>query len=174
MRFKNAKELYILDFTGNSIKILKNGVFKNATGLGILNLQKNKIKSIGVNAFINTALGYVLLNNNLLNYIKAGVFDHSPELYCLDMSYNNISIIPKTLFKNNLNLKSLLLEHNQIKILENGTFDNLLILTDLNLSNNKIVAIGKIPDKNFDFTLENNLLQSYTIGSFIEEVNIYI
>lgn len=89
------------------------------------------------------------------------------------MSYNNISIIPKTLFKNNLNLKSLLLEHNQIKILENGTFDNLLILTDLNLSNNKIVAIGKIPDKNFDFTLENNLLQSYTIGSFIEEVNIY-
>lgn len=152
--------------------MLKNGVFRNAPSLNLLYLQYNKIRTIGVNAFMKTSLGYLCLNNNLLNTIKAGVFDHSPELYVLYLNNNNLTKIPKTLFKMNLKLYFISLENNQLTDIESGTFDQLPILTELDLSFNKLVTVGK-HDFQKVLTVNDNFLKTYIIGLAEEEVLIY-
>lgn len=119
------------------------------------------------------SLIFLFLTNNLLNNIKVGLFDHSPQLAYLYLDGNNLTKIPKAMFKNNLKLEELSLEKNRIIDIENGTFDYLFSLRMLNLDNNMLFMIGKTQD-NYKFTsnCNNNLLQSYVIGSLQEEVNI--
>ena len=101
-----------------------------------LSLKGNpKIKSIGFQAFKNSKLDYLNIENcnvEILNKLGA------EHLSIAHFSNNNIREIEKDVFQNMLKLKELHLDHNSISNIDENAFQDLTSLELLKLSHNVI------------------------------------
>ncbi|XP_052805754.1 toll-like receptor 4 [Mya arenaria] len=67
--FQNLSLLNELDLSFNRLRYLPSEIFKGLTGLEILKLDNNNIKTFAVNMQMMTRLNILILNNNKLRYI---------------------------------------------------------------------------------------------------------
>lgn len=84
----------------------------------LLDLSKNRLKTLGPEEFIN----YPLLEE-------------------LQLNENTISAVEPGAFSNLMNLRTLGLRNNQLKLIQLGVFTGLVNLTQLDISENKIVIL---------------------------------
>lgn len=145
--FKSYKALQILNLSKNKIKSLGNVVFLHLESLEELDLRNNLIESIHINAFdeCSKKLKGVDLTNNQLKQIYETMIDalgHS-ELSYLILDYNNIEeIIPPTSDTNS---------PRQFKV--------------LSFSFNKLKAFNYNCSKVMSLYLDSNLLEEFMIGN---------
>lgn len=88
------------------------------TEIRLLDLSKNRLKTLGPDEFINY-----------------------PQLEDLQLNENTISDIEPGAFSNLMNLRTLGLRNNELKLIQLGVFTGLTNLTELDISENKIVIL---------------------------------
>ncbi|XP_052804611.1 toll-like receptor 4 [Mya arenaria] len=69
LTFQSLSLLNELDLSFNRLRYLPSDIFKGLTGLEILKLNNNKLKTFAVNMQMTTRLNILLLNHNNLRYI---------------------------------------------------------------------------------------------------------
>jgi Leucine-rich repeat (LRR) protein len=165
--FHNQILLETLDLSFNEIKYLDSNVtFQKLSSLKILNLQNNKLNSIGSYLF-----GYLiqltelnLVSNNISFLSEYCLFNQS-KLKVLRLSLNQI--ISTCFFRNNnftKELEILDLEQNRIAFIEGSTFQFYPKLKLLNLNSNPIKSL---PTNLFtNFVLQSLKLSNTSISLF--------
>ncbi|CAM1154179.1 Uncharacterised protein g11100 [Pycnogonum litorale] len=134
-----------------------------------LNLEYNKIESLGRSLYNCTELKSLNIDNNIITNIQSA-FANNNALLDLMMKRNKLTSLKSSSFFNLVHLELLDLSHNQIRKIEIGVFANKDALTNLNLENNKLAVILK---HTFDKTpnlitllLNNNLISKVEDNAF--------
>ena len=100
--FNDLKDNHLLYFVldNNGIKVLKNGVFKGNPLLKSMTISNNKLQKISTNTFIGLSrLTFLWMDNNQIKAFSNGALYHLTALDWLNLEYNNLTTIPKNLFK---------------------------------------------------------------------------
>ncbi|XP_076627413.1 leucine-rich repeat transmembrane protein FLRT3 isoform X1 [Colletes latitarsis] len=165
-----------LDLSDNVISFLNNFELANAglTNLKYLNLSRNTINEIGLNAFHNLAdLAVVDLSKNYLHYILSDVFMQNKNLRVLKLSRNNFnSNLPKLRSPSltELSLDSCLISH-----LPPDTFDGLTHIQRLDLSNNLMIQMDSAVVQRLHFlkklSIEGN---PWSCNNVMHDLQIYL
>ena len=149
--------LTYIDFTNTSLHYLKsdflehlfNDVSLFERSLQVLIFDYNSLSSFPQIKHVNNLKTLSLVNNNL-DYNSIAQVDISiyPSLETLDLSNNNIGIIPKHFLTNqsqkmDTKLTTLILHNTRIEIIEAGAFDMFINLKVLKLSKNNIAVVNK-------------------------------
>eukprot|EP00960_Hanusia_phi_P061301 764802-Hanusia_phi.AAC.2 len=136
-----------------------------------LSLPNRGIRDITVGAFDGmSSLLEIQLSYNQLTVLPAGLFNRLSNMYYLLLDHNQLSTLPPGIFDNQLtNLMFLFLDNNQLNELPAGVFDNLSNLYGLYLSNNQL---STLPTGIFDklsslFTLHLDYNQFATLPAGI-------
>ena len=141
--FEGLQHLRRLYLENNPIGELAKDSFRDLISLEVLNLQNTEITALNSHIFENNSKLWLLLlpNNNLddrtFHGKNGGILQHTPYLYLLDISLNDISNISK-LFLNTPYLMQLDLGGNAITEIPNHTFEDLAMLQSLNLTQNPL------------------------------------
>ena len=109
-----------------------------------LDLSDNKLFTNESNKEFFRGLGRLqtlILKNTSLDDLEKIYLNNG--LVQLDLSFNKLPILARSIFENLLNLKYLDLSFNKIYLVENGTFDPIEKLEYLNLENNAIFYISE-------------------------------
>ncbi|AWP11503.1 putative podocan [Scophthalmus maximus] len=133
--FNASDNLEILTMSSNFLRTVPRNLPSN---LYRLHLKSNKLEKIPAGAFDNLPnLRELYLPNNLLNNegMDNETFSQLNSLECLDLSYNNLSVVPKGLPRN---LVLLHLEKNSIRSLPGDALISVRNLEYLLLHNNKL------------------------------------
>lgn len=162
--FKKLEMLQKLYLQHNKIRTLYTNVFEDLNGVRELNLAHNEINNLFTNCLVGLTQAFTVhLDNNQISKIPYGLFDSignvmklnlshnvimdfedtepflaNGMLADLDMSWNDLTAIPPSLFKKTLALRSLSLSNNRIKRLYSDSFSQLKNLIELDLSHNRI------------------------------------
>ncbi|RVE55979.1 hypothetical protein OJAV_G00231580 [Oryzias javanicus] len=136
--------LAILDIAGNRIFALQAGVFRALKDVMLIDISRNKINQINVNAFggLGGHLKKLNLSSNLLGEIYSYTFMGLTELRMLDLSYNHIGVLGHDAFSDLPNLQELDLTGNSLR---NLGFPALLPnLNFLFLEDNRLTTLSSI------------------------------
>lgn len=117
-----SKEIRDIDFTGNNFRHLFADEFREAK---LENIHKLK------------------LQNCSIENIDKNAFEGLQILIELDLSYNQISTLYKTTFRDNNKLRVLSLSNNRLKHLEDGLFYNMSHLQHIFIDYNELESISK-------------------------------
>ena len=161
-----------LDLSHNNISNLNSVDLPQ--GLRHLNLNQNKIISLGIRHFdlknlIELHLSHNLLNgslsrNTFFNVVLDSADDKNSNLEILDLSFNNFEKIESQALVKFSKLKTLKLKHNKIEVIHPLGFQGLNGLQKLELSNNEILDLPNALFKNLStldtLDLSYNHLQS--------------
>ncbi|KAM5290560.1 toll-like receptor 7 isoform 1-T1 [Glossophaga mutica] len=162
-RTMESKSLRTLEFRGNHLDILwRDGddryfnFFKNLTNLQELDISANSLSFLppgvfdGMPPYLKTL---VLVKNGLkcFHWEKLQSLKH---LETLDLSHNQLNILPDRLSNCSSSLKKLILHNNQIRYLTKYFLQDAFQLRYLDLSSNKIQVIQKT---SFPENVLNNL-----------------
>lgn len=94
-----------------------------------------------------------------------------PTTELLDLSDNNITVVPERSFSMNRKLRMLLLQNNNISVVEDGAFSQLEFLQKLDLSRNRISTLNEGFSAGLGFLRElqlaNNRLTGLDSGCFL-------
>ncbi|KAF2886185.1 hypothetical protein ILUMI_19988 [Ignelater luminosus] len=105
----------------NIRSITKRG-FNGLSSLVLLDLTRNELEELNVNAFEGAeSLKVLILSGNRIQYLHQRAFADLSSLIYLDLSRNNISDIPRNLFKHLPSLKYLDISRNPLNIVSPGT-----------------------------------------------------
>nr|XP_015803820.2 toll-like receptor 5 [Nothobranchius furzeri]XP_054604491.1 toll-like receptor 5 [Nothobranchius furzeri] len=131
-----------LDLSDNWIFALESGVFSAFKDLTFIDVSKNKINQIKINAFsgLQRHLKELDLSSNLLGEIFAHTFSSLTELLLLDLSYNHIGKLGHNAFEGLPNLRHLYLTGNSLRQL--GSVASLPSLNTLWLQDNRLNSIS--------------------------------
>ncbi|KAL5037230.1 hypothetical protein BDV3_006755 [Batrachochytrium dendrobatidis] len=132
--------LRILDASFNALQDLPNGFGKTFELLSILDLRGNKLAEFPSEIWQLINLRQLHICTNLITFIPSESHCEFDEFSVLDISGNRLDSLPSELFGYWTSLKSLNISHNQISIIP-ITMSFLTSLTRLNLSNNCIKTI---------------------------------
>ncbi|XP_043787982.1 leucine-rich repeat-containing protein 4C-like isoform X2 [Apis laboriosa] len=165
-----------LDLSDNVISFLNSFELKNAelTKLRYLNLSKNAISEISLNAFDGlTDLTVLDLSKNRLHYILDEVFEKNENLRILKLSNNNFnSHIPKL---RSFSLMELTLDSCRISHLPLDTFNGLTHIRRLDLSNNLMIQMSNTVVQTLHFlkklSLEGN---PWSCNNVLHDLQIYL
>ncbi|XP_047443837.1 podocan [Mugil cephalus] len=133
--FNASENLEILTMSSNFLRVVPKNLPSN---LSRLHLKSNKLEKIPAGAFDNLHnLRELYLQNNLLSNegMDNETFSHLSSLECLDLSNNNLSVVPKGLPRN---LVLLHLEKNSIRSIPGDALTPVRNLEYLLLHNNKL------------------------------------
>ncbi|XP_062586393.1 toll-like receptor 4 [Saccostrea cucullata] len=125
------QNLTILDLSNNFCSFISKSFFRYATGVEILNLSNNDIGK----HFVDDIEGKIL--ENLLSVRE------------LDLSYDNINVLPRLMFKNLQNLQVLNLNGNLLSEWR-VKMDHMRNLKDINLAKNRLTTIDVIQQRSFE------------------------
>lgn len=132
--------LQILDLSGNLLSQLSTEQFRNMINLRIVNLSKNRIRSLPRNIFEGSRIESLDLSSNMIGIVPSGAFiEIGYTLRDLNLAENNIEHLDSTTFPTS-QLTWLNLANNRLTILPDNSFVSLTKLLTLNLSNNTLQA----------------------------------
>lgn len=166
----NMTGLKILNVSHNSLKSIPKKTFPKLYELHTIDVSHNEIKDI-FNGVFQTLLGLRFLNlsNNRLESLKSSVFGAIPTLLQLDISSNNIKDISRGALTRMASVRELNVQNNNITKI----FQIPISLSDLDLSHNKLERISTSeetwPTMNSLLRLDlshNNLQDNLEKGSF--------
>ncbi|KAL4229018.1 Carboxypeptidase N [Mactra antiquata] len=159
-----------LDLHDNKITTISDETFYGAKQINVIRLSKNRLASVGFNAFhgfANTV--YMLdLKSNQITRLLDGLFSGMRFLQELDLANNAISYIEDGVFRDLVNLKMLDLSGNNLVMLNAGMAKGLTSIRKLYLHLNPLVHF-EYPDfaashDYFDITM-NLTLEDVTDSS---------
>ncbi|XP_069007083.1 podocan [Embiotoca jacksoni] len=133
--FNASDNLEILTMSSNFLRVVPNNL---PSSLYRLHLKSNKLEKIPAGAFDSLInLRELYLQNNLLSNegMDNETFSQLSSLECLDLSYNNLSVVPKGLPRN---LVLLHLEKNSILSIPGDALTSVRNLEYLLLHNNRL------------------------------------
>lgn len=133
--FNGSDNLEIITMSSNFLRVVPKNL---PTSLYRLHLKNNKLEKIPAGAFDNLPnLRELYLQNNLLSNegMDNETFSQLSSLECLDLSNNNLSIVPKGMPRN---LVLLHLEKNAIRSIPGDALTSVRNLEYLLLHNNKL------------------------------------
>ncbi|XP_041980034.1 toll-like receptor 7 [Aricia agestis] len=164
--FNGLRELQTLDLGQNNLKVIPPDVFCALDNLQLLNITRNKIKSVDRLGFGKTCgsslqsldvsfneikslsdeseitgfrrLQELKLQNNNISDISSEIFNGLISLRILNISYNKLQFIPEGTFANTKELREMYLNNNMLFELAKGVFHRLEQLLVLDLSNNQL------------------------------------
>ncbi|CAG0886331.1 unnamed protein product [Darwinula stevensoni] len=134
------RSLEYLDLSQNNIWEVPPRIFCQLKYLKFLNLSGNRIQEIVELSFRDEPC--------------------APELLTLDLSHNDIVVLPSHGFRSLGQLRELHLENNELSMVADHALDGLLNLHVLNISNNKLVAL---PPEIFEDS--KNLRRIYAVNN---------
>jgi len=162
------KTLHVFDLSNNKVVALPPELFaESASVINEIYLQNNSISVLAPGLFAN--LGHLLsldLSRNQLTsaWINSGTFSGLIRLVQLNLSYNKISKLDPTFFRDLYTLQILNLQHNQIETIPAETFAPMNNLHTLLLSYNKISYLDAYSLNGLYvlslLSLDNNLVES--------------
>lgn len=185
--FWDLDTLETLKLASNKLRELPNKLLRNMQSLKTLVLSKNLLTQVSNEALQGAKqLNQLLLDNNLIEELEDQVFTNLSSVSVLDLSYNNLLQVPKTL-RALRNLQSVDLSKNFISELDSlalpqlwrldisknkitnvtsSTFNKMVSLQILDISNNNIAEVQRGA---FDF---NKLLRAIRLdGNGLVEVD---
>lgn len=136
-----------LNISQNLIKNLVGPVFRPLTSLKILDLSKNQIEKLDHGDLFNldykdeSKLEILNLSRNRLRSLNSSIFESLTELKILDLSYNYFYTLNVETFQYNTQLSHLYLNENWLKYLPNELFSSLR-LEKLDLSSNRFNLVN--------------------------------
>ena len=147
--FVGVEAILELRLDGNSLSSIPIGAFRHLMELRVLNMNQNQISGLQRGSFLSQInLRKLYLSNNKLSNVKE--IDRSAfrgighNLMELDLSFNQMSVLPTHAFHHLFNLATLKLSDNQLTFLENGTFEKMTHLMSLDLSGNMVEIVPGI------------------------------
>ncbi|XP_055065476.2 trophoblast glycoprotein isoform X1 [Misgurnus anguillicaudatus] len=146
----NLTNLYV---SGSQVKRLDYMAFGNLPSLRFLDLSNNSISHVNADAFSPNNMVEVLnlsrsLNNSYIDMF-ANLFNHSlPKVSHLDLSNNELVILPDGIFTGLSDLTDLDLRNNSLILIFEGTFRN-GALRELDLRDNAFKDLPNICHSNF-------------------------
>jgi len=138
-----GNELSSLSLGHNSIRSIADGTFLNQSTLSILFLGNNKLTRLGPRIFLGLrSLERLYLQKNNISWIHPDTFSSQTKaLQYLDLSYNELQSISRTVFAGLAFIEEINLSNNFISSLEEGAFSYLRSLRILDLSYNKLTIL---------------------------------
>ena len=154
----NLQRLFLLN--NSDLQIPNDRHFVKSLSLKRLYISGCNVSSMSVQSFSNVStLESIDLRYNYLRILDIGILKELPELFSLNLKWNEISeIIPDTSVKFS-RLKYLHLDYNKIERLESDTFRGLFNLNYITLKENKLQYLH--PDTFFGLPNLQGLLLSY-------------
>ncbi|XP_076136322.1 trophoblast glycoprotein [Alosa pseudoharengus] len=146
------KQLTNVHLTGNRIEEIDSRVFNNIPNLSLLDLSNNRIREFSADALAaDNSLLTLNLSRSLCNYSYTGeisrLLHNTPKLSKLDLSNNDLVLLPDDMFSSLLDILFLDLRNNSIVSVSSGTLRNpLLGLLDLRENALKELSNGTIAD----------------------------
>lgn len=125
------------------IKNIDNGTFSNQSTLSILFLGNNRLTKLTPEMFIGLrSLERLYLQRNNITWIHEECFSsHTKALQYIDLSYNMIKTVTRSIFTGLAFIEEINLSHNLITELEEGSFSNLRSLRIIDISNNRLTTV---------------------------------
>lgn len=140
--FSNLGNVQYLYLQGNDVFNISEDAFNGLHLVYELHLEKNKLKTLNPGFLRDLEAVSVTMNENLIEELKADVFEGVLNVLILDLSWNHINLLHVKSFHHLDGLESLVLNNNKICHLPLGVFGNLETLKHLNLANNKLRNLG--------------------------------
>ena len=106
-----------------------------------LNLSEKALTTIPREIILLTGLQLLNLSNNQITVLPQGIFDALNQLQWLALYSNQITVLPQGIFDALNQLEVLGLDNNQITVLPQGIFDALNQLQRLGLNKNQITVL---------------------------------
>ncbi|KAI1892392.1 hypothetical protein AGOR_G00132890 [Albula goreensis] len=160
--------LHTLDLTGNQLQDLPAGVFSHSLLRSVV-LKENRLSSADAHWFPpNSSLTWLDLSFNQLTVIPTALLQHLPHLETLHLNNNKLEKIPTGALVPLPHLQRLHLEGNKLSFLEPSSFQNFPNLTNLFLQENRLEKLSPglfqgLPHLDV-LSLEQNRLRSLPPG----------
>ena len=139
--FQGLPNLQELDLSHNHIETLQVEQFSNLMKLRYLKLNNNRIRGLPRDVFLNTRIEFLDLSNNFISIWPVNSFsDVGFTLRSVHLNFNYLEYLDSTMYMNTQYLIELNLSHNQLKVLPDNTFSTLNNLTALDLSFNPLIT----------------------------------
>ena len=131
--------LQILDLSYNHLEVLQFGQFSGLSGLRIVNLSHNRLRSLPRDVFSSTSVESVdLSSNEFVAMPTSALTEISSNLRHLNLSRNAIEHLDSTMFSNMPHLLSLSFANNRLTVLPDNIFIGVGGLRTLDLSSNPL------------------------------------
>ncbi|KAK4880062.1 hypothetical protein RN001_008208 [Aquatica leii] len=159
----SLRKLYVSD---NQITELHHGAFHRVPKLQTLDLNRNLVRRVHPESFLQhsgSGLEELWLVENDISHIAElrSLLDALPRLIFLDMSYNNLEVIPFGALRGHPSLERLHLDHNRIHTIDQEAFMAMPALRELRLKNNSLSDILEGPFWNLPGLKGLDLSQNY-------------
>jgi Leucine-rich repeat (LRR) protein len=129
----------ILDLSYNHLEVLQFGQFSGLSGLRIIVLSHNRLRSLPRDVFQSTSIESVdLSSNEFVAMPTSALTEVSANLRHLNLSNNAIEHLDSTMFSNMPHLLSLSFAHNRLTVLPDNIFIGIGGLRTLDLSSNPL------------------------------------
>lgn len=96
----------------------------------------NEISLIPTDLNRLSELNLLDLSNNQVNILPTKIFENMTKLHTLIISYNKLQCIQPDAFKGLMSLRKLTLHGNDISLIPTGSFDSLNVITHLAIGEN--------------------------------------
>ncbi|XP_062613334.1 toll-like receptor 4 [Saccostrea cucullata] len=133
------QNLTILDLSNNFCSYISESFFKYATGVKILNLSRNDI------------------GKHIIDDSDGRILENLYSLRELDLSFDNINVLPSLMFKNLQNLQVLNLNGNLLSEWR-VKMDHMRNIKDIKLAKNRLTTIDVIQQRSFETLFLNSKL----------------
>ncbi|XP_058450252.1 chaoptin [Malaya genurostris] len=141
--FAGLVNLQEFDMSNNKLEVLQIEQFSPLKKLRLLRLANNRLRAVPRDAFLNTRIEYLDLSNNLFAAWQATAFaDIGFTLRSIQFSNNFLEFLDSYMFTSTQFLLELNLSSNQIKLIPESAFANLHNLTILDISWNPFITIN--------------------------------
>ncbi|KAJ8926647.1 hypothetical protein NQ314_020968 [Rhamnusium bicolor] len=164
----SIKEIYLQN---NSISVLAPGLFANLEQLLALDLSRNLLTSSWINADTFSGLIRLVLLNlsyNRITKLDPSFFRDLYTLQILNLEHNSLETIPADTFAPMNNLHTLIISYNKITYLDAYSLNGLYVLSLLALDNNLLEGIHPEAFRNCsslqDLNLNGNLLNTVPLA----------
>ncbi|KAJ8921597.1 hypothetical protein NQ315_010503 [Exocentrus adspersus] len=164
----SIKEIYLQN---NSISVLAPGLFANLEQLLALDLSRNLLTSSWINVDTFSGLIRLVLLNlsyNRITKLDPSFFRDLYTLQILNLEHNSVETIPADTFAPMNNLHTLIISYNKITYLDAYSLNGLYVLSLLALDNNLLEGIHPEAFRNCsslqDLNLNGNLLKAVPLA----------
>ncbi|XP_071846885.1 uncharacterized protein [Apostichopus japonicus] len=166
------KNTSFLGLRNNYVETIEAGTFVGLRSLKALDLSNNKLKSLSPKLLEDlSSLRDFNVSYNELTYLPETLFKGLRKLETIDLDENKLQNLPANLFKNLSSVDDLSLEKNEITVLQKGGFAGLSSLSRLYLANNNICLMQEGSFQGLSqvgiMTLGFNKLQTLPTKSFV-------